>query len=208
MVGSVTERLAVNSKFMTYNGTNGTAVVDTAMQLAYRVQVASSLSLLVGIFQVCFHQSSFYIYLLPQTKYWILHTANWPFFLSQPSPRFSLPWWGLIFWQHISRCLWLVATQPLQPSKWSLHSSNTYLELNNLSLMDRSLKFMWVCIHIQYMHIWWTQTHANNVSLVSLSFEVRLYFCLWLESWCSNVWICLSSAFNTILVRLSVSVLS
>ena len=69
MVGSVTERLAVNSKFMTYNGTNGTAVVDTAMQLAYRVQVASSLSLLVGIFQVCFHQSSFYIYLLPQTKY-------------------------------------------------------------------------------------------------------------------------------------------
>ncbi|XP_046895446.1 solute carrier family 26 member 6-like [Hypomesus transpacificus] len=52
MVGSVTERLAVNSKFMTYNGTNGTAVVDTAMQLAYRVQVASSLSLLVGIFQI------------------------------------------------------------------------------------------------------------------------------------------------------------
>ncbi|XP_067095221.1 solute carrier family 26 member 6-like [Osmerus mordax] len=52
MVGSVTERLAVNSKFMTYNGTNGTAVLDTAMQLAYRVQVASSLSLLVGIFQI------------------------------------------------------------------------------------------------------------------------------------------------------------
>ncbi|XP_062314417.1 solute carrier family 26 member 6-like [Osmerus eperlanus] len=52
MVGSVTERLAVNSKFMTYNGTNGTAVLDTVMQAAYRVQVASSLSLLVGIFQI------------------------------------------------------------------------------------------------------------------------------------------------------------
>ncbi|XP_046895445.1 solute carrier family 26 member 6-like [Hypomesus transpacificus] len=52
MVGSVTERMAPNSDFMNYNGTNGTAVLDTVMQNAYRVQVASSLSLLVGIFQI------------------------------------------------------------------------------------------------------------------------------------------------------------
>ncbi|XP_067095219.1 solute carrier family 26 member 6-like [Osmerus mordax] len=52
MVGSVTERMAPNSDFMNYNGTNGTAVLDTVMQDAYKVQVASSLSLLVGIFQI------------------------------------------------------------------------------------------------------------------------------------------------------------
>ncbi|XP_046895357.1 solute carrier family 26 member 6-like [Hypomesus transpacificus] len=52
MVGSVTERMAPDSQFMIYNGTNGTAVLDTAMQDAYKVQVASSLSLLVGIFQI------------------------------------------------------------------------------------------------------------------------------------------------------------
>ncbi|XP_067095217.1 prestin-like [Osmerus mordax] len=52
MVGSVTERMAPDSNFMNYNGTNGTAVLDTAMQDAYKVQVASSLSLLVGIFQI------------------------------------------------------------------------------------------------------------------------------------------------------------
>lgn len=52
MIGSVTERLAPDSNFI-MNGTNGTESVDTVGRDAYRVQIACSLTLLTGIFQVC-----------------------------------------------------------------------------------------------------------------------------------------------------------
>lgn len=52
MVGSVTERLAPDSNFIV-NGTNGTETVDIDKRDAYRVQVACSLTVLTGIFQVC-----------------------------------------------------------------------------------------------------------------------------------------------------------
>lgn len=51
MVGSVTEKLAPDDNFHV-NGTNGT-VVNYDARDAYRVQIACSLTVLVGIFQVC-----------------------------------------------------------------------------------------------------------------------------------------------------------
>lgn len=54
MIGSVTERLAPNSNFI-INGTNGTGSVNIEARDAYRVQIACSLTVLTGIFQVCFY---------------------------------------------------------------------------------------------------------------------------------------------------------
>ncbi|KAM4562534.1 solute carrier family 26 member 6-like [Odontesthes bonariensis] len=51
MVGSVTERLAPDSNFMV-NGTNGTETVNIDERDAYRVQIACSLTVLAGIFQI------------------------------------------------------------------------------------------------------------------------------------------------------------
>uniref|UniRef100_A0A3Q4BE59 STAS domain-containing protein n=1 Tax=Mola mola TaxID=94237 RepID=A0A3Q4BE59_MOLML len=51
MIGSVTERLAPDSNFVV-NGTNGTGSVNTAARDEYRVQIACSLTLLTGIFQI------------------------------------------------------------------------------------------------------------------------------------------------------------
>ncbi|KAF7659905.1 hypothetical protein LDENG_00291230 [Lucifuga dentata] len=52
MVGGVVERLAPDSHFQNQNGTNGTGGVDIDALDAYRVQVACTLSVLTGIFQV------------------------------------------------------------------------------------------------------------------------------------------------------------
>lgn len=54
MIGGVTERMAPDGNFLV-NGTNGTETVDTEAQTAYRVKIACSLTVLTGIFQVCFH---------------------------------------------------------------------------------------------------------------------------------------------------------
>uniref|UniRef100_A0A3P8ZEF0 Solute carrier family 26 member 6 n=1 Tax=Esox lucius TaxID=8010 RepID=A0A3P8ZEF0_ESOLU len=51
MVGIVTETLAPNSNYMTLNGTNGTAVLDSTALYNDRVRIASSLTVLCGIFQ-------------------------------------------------------------------------------------------------------------------------------------------------------------
>lgn len=51
MIGSVTERLAPDSNFIV-NGTNGTESVDLDARDAYRVQIACSLTVLAGIFQI------------------------------------------------------------------------------------------------------------------------------------------------------------
>uniref|UniRef100_A0A3B3ZRQ8 STAS domain-containing protein n=1 Tax=Periophthalmus magnuspinnatus TaxID=409849 RepID=A0A3B3ZRQ8_9GOBI len=52
MVGSVTERLGPDSNFQVNNGTNTTGSVDIDARDAYRVKIACSLTLLVGIFQI------------------------------------------------------------------------------------------------------------------------------------------------------------
>lgn len=52
MVGSVVESLAPDSDFMSFNGTNGSSLLDKVGRDAYRVEVASAISLLGGIFQV------------------------------------------------------------------------------------------------------------------------------------------------------------
>lgn len=52
MIGSVTERLAPDSKFI-INGTNETGTVDIDQRDAHRVQIACALTVLTGIFQVC-----------------------------------------------------------------------------------------------------------------------------------------------------------
>lgn len=54
MIGGVTERMAPESNFFV-NGTNGTGSVDIEALNAYRVKIACSLTVLSGIFQVCFH---------------------------------------------------------------------------------------------------------------------------------------------------------
>ncbi|XP_051805112.1 solute carrier family 26 member 6 [Acanthochromis polyacanthus] len=51
MIGSVTERLAPDSNFIV-NGTNGTETVNLDERDAYRVQIACSLTVLAGIFQI------------------------------------------------------------------------------------------------------------------------------------------------------------
>uniref|UniRef100_A0A3Q3D2H4 Solute carrier family 26 member 6 n=1 Tax=Hippocampus comes TaxID=109280 RepID=A0A3Q3D2H4_HIPCM len=51
MIGSVTERLAPDSNFLV-NATNGTGSVNTNEQGAYRVQIACSLTVLAGLFQI------------------------------------------------------------------------------------------------------------------------------------------------------------
>ncbi|XP_061553621.1 solute carrier family 26 member 6 isoform X2 [Phycodurus eques] len=51
MIGSVTERLAPDSNFLV-NGTNGTGSVNVDERDAYRVQIASSLTVLAGLFQI------------------------------------------------------------------------------------------------------------------------------------------------------------
>lgn len=51
MVGSVTERLAPDEAFY-FNGTNGSLTVNIDARDAYRVQMACSVTLLSGIFQV------------------------------------------------------------------------------------------------------------------------------------------------------------
>ncbi|XP_076023234.1 solute carrier family 26 member 6-like [Genypterus blacodes] len=52
MVGSVTEKLAPDADFPIQNGRNGTGGVDIDARDAYRVQVSSTLSVLIGIFQL------------------------------------------------------------------------------------------------------------------------------------------------------------
>lgn len=52
MIGGVTERLAPDGDFIT-NGTNGTGDVNIDARDEYRVQIACSLTILAGIFQVC-----------------------------------------------------------------------------------------------------------------------------------------------------------
>lgn len=54
MIGGVTERMAPDSNFLVNGTTNGTETVDTEAQNAYRVKIACSLTVLTGIFQVCF----------------------------------------------------------------------------------------------------------------------------------------------------------
>ncbi|XP_047231570.1 solute carrier family 26 member 6 isoform X2 [Girardinichthys multiradiatus] len=51
MVGSVTERLAPDSNFIV-NGTNGTESLNVSERDSYRVQIACSLTVLTGIFQI------------------------------------------------------------------------------------------------------------------------------------------------------------
>ncbi|XP_073325519.1 solute carrier family 26 member 6 [Pagrus major] len=51
MIGSVTERLAPDSNFIV-NGTNETGSVDLDARDAYRVQIACSLTVLTGLFQI------------------------------------------------------------------------------------------------------------------------------------------------------------
>ncbi|XP_043960053.1 solute carrier family 26 member 6 isoform X2 [Gambusia affinis] len=51
MVGGVTERFAPDSNFIV-NGTNGSEIVNLTARDSYRVQVACSLTVLVGIFQI------------------------------------------------------------------------------------------------------------------------------------------------------------
>ncbi|XP_057686156.1 solute carrier family 26 member 6-like isoform X2 [Corythoichthys intestinalis] len=51
MIGSVTERLAPDSNFLV-NGTNGTVSVNLDERDAYRVQIACSLTVLAGLFQI------------------------------------------------------------------------------------------------------------------------------------------------------------
>ncbi|XP_037540396.1 solute carrier family 26 member 6 [Nematolebias whitei] len=51
MIGSVTERLAPDSNFI-INGTNGTEDLNIAMRDSMRVQIACSLTVLAGIFQI------------------------------------------------------------------------------------------------------------------------------------------------------------
>lgn len=53
MIGSVTARLAPDSNFV-INGTNGTEDVNVGERDSMRVQIACSLTVLAGIFQVCF----------------------------------------------------------------------------------------------------------------------------------------------------------
>lgn len=51
MIGSVSERLAPEDRFLT-NGTNGSVVMDTEARDVQRVKVAAATTLLCGIFQV------------------------------------------------------------------------------------------------------------------------------------------------------------
>ncbi|KAK9953810.1 hypothetical protein ABG768_015935 [Culter alburnus] len=51
MIGSVSERLAPEDRFLT-NGTNGSVVIDTEARDVLRVKVAAATTLLCGIFQV------------------------------------------------------------------------------------------------------------------------------------------------------------
>uniref|UniRef100_A0A3B4UXC4 Solute carrier family 26 member 6 n=1 Tax=Seriola dumerili TaxID=41447 RepID=A0A3B4UXC4_SERDU len=51
MIGSVTERIAPDSNFIV-NGTNGTDIVNVDDRDAFRVQIACSLTVLAGIFQI------------------------------------------------------------------------------------------------------------------------------------------------------------
>ncbi|KAM6977810.1 solute carrier family 26 member 6 [Aplochiton taeniatus] len=52
MIGSVTEKLAPDSDFLSSNGTNVTGGVDVAARDAYRVQIAASVTVLGGLFQI------------------------------------------------------------------------------------------------------------------------------------------------------------
>lgn len=52
MIGSVTERLAPDSHFLIYNGTNVTEEVDIISRDFYRVQVAAAATVLGGLIQV------------------------------------------------------------------------------------------------------------------------------------------------------------
>uniref|UniRef100_A0A8C1KGF8 SLC26A/SulP transporter domain-containing protein n=1 Tax=Cyprinus carpio TaxID=7962 RepID=A0A8C1KGF8_CYPCA len=52
MIGSVTERLAPDSDFLIYNGTNVTEEVDIISRDFYRVQVAAAATVLGGLIQV------------------------------------------------------------------------------------------------------------------------------------------------------------
>ncbi|KAK0138812.1 Solute carrier family 26 member 6 [Merluccius polli] len=54
MVGSVTEKFGPDSLFMVMNGTNGTGPVDIVARDAYRVQIASAVTAVVGVLQILF----------------------------------------------------------------------------------------------------------------------------------------------------------
>ena len=59
MIGSVAERLAPDANFIgnVTNGSSEGVVVDIAARDAYRVEIATSITLLSGIFQVWFQLS-------------------------------------------------------------------------------------------------------------------------------------------------------
>lgn len=53
MIGSVTERLAPESDFMTFNDTSNSSSVNISSLNTARVQVAAAVTCLSGLFQVC-----------------------------------------------------------------------------------------------------------------------------------------------------------
>lgn len=52
MIGGVTERLAPDSDFMTWDNVTNSSIVDVTLRDAERVRVASAVTFLSGIFQV------------------------------------------------------------------------------------------------------------------------------------------------------------
>lgn len=52
MIGGVTERLAPDSKFMTWDNVTNTSIIDTVARDDERVRVAAAVTFVSGLFQV------------------------------------------------------------------------------------------------------------------------------------------------------------
>lgn len=160
MVGSVTERIAPNSNFIT-NGTNGTESVDIAARDAYRVQIACALSVLTGIFQVCLY--SFPVILLY-------------FNPRLPHLRSFWVWWGLVLWSPTCRNRWFGATPQDQPVTCASRSSSTCLESLQLVSPDPCLLFMWATDNILLKY--WSNCKTPLLKVMLFVFHIPIF-----QSW-------------------------
>lgn len=52
MIGGVTERLAPDSNFMTWDNVTNTSIIDTVARDEERVRVAAAVTFISGLFQV------------------------------------------------------------------------------------------------------------------------------------------------------------
>lgn len=95
MIGSVTERLAPDSDFMTFDNMSTSGIVDLVSRDAARVRVAAAVTCLSGLFQVChpvFSCPEALVLLDFLLAFWASYNIFMPSLIYAGSSRFTSTW--------------------------------------------------------------------------------------------------------------------